>query len=117
MALERSVISIAYADGRVVRYPVLPRTEMLFERLYKVGLNRIGDGNEGTNNVYKLAYEVQKVNLADYPTGIIPAFEEWADGVLALDMEREPIVPFAGARSANGSSTSPLPAGSPSGSS
>src|SRR5207244_1213756 len=99
-------VVIGYLDGRIVKYPIRPRTEMQYERSFKVGLNRLGEGNEGVNNVYKLAWLVQKENVNDFPGGILPDFEKWADTVDGIEMTKEPILPFDATAAADGSHNS-----------
>ena len=93
MALERRVIVLARVDGTVDRLPLVPAVEMRFERTYKIPINKLTDGPEAATNLYRLAWELD-ADATRKRGGVIPALDQWAEGIEALDFETEPIVPF-----------------------
>lgn len=108
MAITRLVVHIAYTDGRTVRYPLTPKLQMTFERDFHIGVGKLNDGPEGVTNVYRLAWHVQKANIADYQ-GALPLLEDWLDGVDGIEVESEDVVPFVATPSNGGSRNSASP--------
>lgn len=88
--------------------------QMLFERAYKVGINRLMDGNEGMNNSYKLAWLVQSKHPEDVPGGVMPQLDQWAETLDALEVKDEDVVPLGETPSNTQSALSPLTQESPS---
>jgi hypothetical protein len=109
VAAKRLVLRIAYMDGRNVEYRVTPVLQMGFERNYKIGIDKLSDGNEGAINTYKLAWFVQAQHKNDMPEGFMPTLEDWAELVDGVEAAAEDITPFVPAASANGSRHSASP--------
>jgi hypothetical protein len=112
VAIKRLVVRIAYIDGRLGEYPITPVLQMGFERSYHVGIDRLGENNEGALNTYRLAFFVQGKHQADLPEGLLPTFDNWAETIEGVEVVTEDIGPFDPAASANGSLALPLPQGS-----
>lgn len=109
MAVKRLVVQIAYTDGRLSQYPITPVLQMGFEKTYHVGIDRLGENNEGALNTYRLAFFVQSKHQSDLPEGLVPTFDNWAETLEGVEVVAEDIAPFVPAVSANGSHPSVLP--------
>ena len=87
----RKIVLVAKTDGTIVRAPMRPISEMAFERQFHTSLQRGLDAStdEAASHMYWLAYDCER-RLG----GTIPAFDQWAETVDAIDVQTETI-PFS----------------------
>lgn len=97
------VCRITYAGDRgTVTYPITPKIQLDFERFYGIGLGQLDKGIGSMDGPYHLAWEVQKVHKADCPGGVCPNFDDWLEGLEAIETDTEDVGPFVRATQADG---------------
>jgi hypothetical protein len=104
MAVKRLLVRIAYIDGRASEYPITPRFQMMFERVYKTSFNQL---DENVTNRYQLAWAVQMEHKDDMPEGFMPALDDWADTLEGIEVDSEEVRPFTKPPENGGSANSP----------
>lgn len=100
MAVKRLLIRYVYLDGRSAEYPVTPKQQMTFERIYKISFSAV---DENITNRYQLAWFIQKEHQSEMPEGFMPTLDDWLDTLDAIEVDSEEVRPFGPVAPANGS--------------
>ena len=78
-------VTVEKTDGSRNTYAVLPKTQVAFERHFKVGLAAAQGENARLEFVYWLAWD------AEHTAGnVVKPFDSWLDDIVAVEPESDP---------------------------